>query len=79
MWPALAIAVGATTRLAHPKSVMRLANELDFGGLPRLGSWPEFSDDLPREYRDYFIVERIHHWQRATTQEIEKEFLNALN
>jgi hypothetical protein len=68
MWPALAIAVGATMRLAHPKSAMRLTNELDFGGLPRV-----VVDHGPS---NYFIVERIHHWNRPLTM---KEFLDALN
>lgn len=67
LWPALAIAVGATMKLAHPKSPMRLANELDFGGLPRV--------QIEGQPTDYFIVERIHHWNRPLTL---KEFRNAL-
>ena len=85
MWPALAIAVGVTTRLAHTKSPMRLANELDFGGLPRVNievggrsAGLIFVEDPPITIwsRDYFIVERIHHWNRPLTV---KEFLDALN
>ena len=69
LWPALAVAVEASMHLARPKSSMRLANELDFGGLPRL--WLEDS-----RASDYFIVERIHHWAgRMVTVE---EFRNAL-
>ncbi len=83
MWPALAIAVGATMRLAHPKSAMRLEHELDFGGLPRVElelSFPSngtdpVSHDLPY-HRDYFIFQRIHHWNRPLSM---KEFLDALN
>jgi len=78
IWPALAIAIGYTMRVLPQKGARRLEHELDYGGLPRLGCWPEFSDDLPRAYRNYFIVERIHYWQRATTQEIEKELNHAL-
>lgn len=69
MWPALAIATGFTNRWpAVVKSAQRLMHELDFYGLPRL--------DL--EYRQYFIVERIHHWRRATKQEIMREIGNVL-
>jgi hypothetical protein len=83
MWPALAIAVGATMRLVHPKSAMRLANELDFGGLPRVELTLDYPVDgneldvrnLPH-FRDYFIVERIHHWNRPLSV---KEFLDALD
>lgn len=67
MWPALAVAVGATMKLPHVKSPMRLANELDFGGLPRV--------QIAGMPTDYFIVERIHHWNRSLTEE---EFRNAL-
>ncbi len=73
MWPALAIAIGATMRLAHPKSPMRLANELDFGGLPRVQMLDQ-SDDLWAS--NYFIVERIHHWNRPISRE---EFSDAFN
>lgn len=68
MWPALAIAVGATMRLTHPKSAMRLANELDFGGLPRAV--------IGNATTSYFIVERIHHWNRPLS---EKEFFDAFD
>ena len=78
IWPALAIVVGgfpgAYSRV--PRSAMRLAFELDYAGLPRLGNYPEFGEDLPREYRKYFIVERLHYWCRAPLAEIEKEFEN---
>ncbi len=77
MWPALAIAVGATMRLAHPKSAMRLAHELDYGGLPRVQPMALENSMWNGNYpRDYFIVERIHHWNRPLTV---KEFLDALN
>lgn len=75
MWPALAIAIGHTN-IWPPvmKSARRLEFELDYAGLPRLGHWPEFSDRLPAPYRHFFIVERIHHWSRASVDQIEREF-----
>lgn len=74
MWPALAVAVGATMKLPHLKSPMRLANELDFGGLPRVRlTYPHNADKFYSG--DYFIVERIHHWNRPLTM---KEFIDAL-
>lgn len=66
LWPALAIAIGYTTRMSAPKSPMRLANELDFAGLPRA--------IIDNVRSSYFIVERIHHWNRPITH---KEFLDA--
>jgi hypothetical protein len=66
LWPALAIAIGHTPRWpAVPKSAKRLEFELDYAGLPRLG--------FPTLQR-YFIVERIHHWSKASLAEIEREF-----
>lgn len=77
MWPALAIATGYTNRWpAVLKSAARLEHELDFHGLPRLGCGPEFSD-VPKRYRRYFIVERLHFWKKASVEEIEKEMENA--
>lgn len=68
MWPALAIAVGHTTHWPPvPKSAKRLEFELDYAGLPRL----DF------HYRQFFVVERIHHWTHATRQEIERELDHA--
>lgn len=69
MWPALAIATGYTDRWpAVVKSSMRLEHELDFHGLPRL-----------RDYRNYFIVERIHYWRRdAHENDIRREIQNVL-
>jgi hypothetical protein len=67
MWPALAIAVGHTTRWPEvPKSAKRIEFELDYAGLPRL-RWVG-------PYERYFIVERIHHWSAATLEEVEREF-----
>lgn len=69
MWPALAIATGFTNRWPQVmKSAMRLQNELDFCGLPRLG----------HRHQKYFIVERIHYWRQASKEEIEREIENAL-
>lgn len=66
LWPALAIVVGHTTRWRPvPKSAKRLEFELDYAGLPRL--------DFPT-LREFFIVERIHHWNKASLAEIEREF-----
>jgi len=65
LWPALAIAIGYTNDWpAVVKSPRRLEFELDYADLPR----------LDREYRQHFIVERIHHWSHATPLEIEREF-----
>lgn len=75
MWPALSIAIEYTnTWPAVPKSAKRLEFELDYAGLPRLGSWPEFTDNLSALRRKYFIVERLHYWQQASADEIEREF-----
>lgn len=76
MWPALAVAVGATMKLPHVKSPMRLANELDFGGLPRVRVDYGIKDvaHFKVHPRDFFIVERIHHWNRPLTM---KEFIDA--
>lgn len=75
IWPALAIAVGYTsTWPAVLKSAKRLEFELDYAGLPRLGSRLEFTDNLSALRRNYFIVERLHYWQQASADEIEREF-----
>jgi hypothetical protein len=67
MWPALAIATGVADRWpAVLKSARRLGFELDVHGLPRLAYYPE-----------YFIVERIHHWRRASLEEIKREINHA--
>jgi hypothetical protein len=66
LWPALAIAIGHTSHWPKvQKSAKRIEFELDYAGLPRLG--------FPTLNR-YFIVERIHHWSKATLEEIEREF-----
>lgn len=64
LWPALAIATGFTPRWpAVVKSARRLAHELDFYGLPfRL-----------LRGQKYYIVERIHYWREAPTDELERE------
>lgn len=65
IWPALAIAIGFTTRWpAVLKSPRRLANELDFAGLPYF-----FMNE-----RKYYIVERLHFWQSASQKERENAF-----
>lgn len=67
MWPALAIATGFTNRWPEvPKSAGRLEFELDFHKLPRLSYC-----------RKYFIVERIHHWRRASDSDVMRELQNA--
>lgn len=66
LWPALAIVVGHSKIWpAVPKSAKRLEFELDYAGLPRL--------EFPT-LRQFFIVERIHHWSKASLAEIEREF-----
>lgn len=65
LWPALAIAVGHTIHWPSVlKSARRLEFELDYAGLPRL-EYPTL--------RQYFIVERIHNWSKASLAEIERE------
>lgn len=64
LWPALAIVTGFTSCWpAVVKSARRLAHELDFYGLPfRL-----------LRGQKYYIVERIHYWREAPTDELERE------
>jgi hypothetical protein len=67
IWPALAIATGYTDRWpAVLKSPMRLEHELDYHKLPRLAYC-----------RQYFIVERIHHWRCALDSEVMREMQHA--
>lgn len=68
LWPALAVAVGASMHLARPKSSMRLANELDFGGLPFF-MWSG---------KKYYIVERVHYWRDHVAQGNWQEISHAL-
>lgn len=55
MFPALAVALRITPTLGFQKSPARLANELDFAGLPYI-----FENGVR-----YYIVERIHHWRKS--------------
>lgn len=65
IWPALAIAVGHTDKWRQVvKSPKRLQFELDFAGLPHI--WTHG--------RRYYLVERIHMWQKATQEEIDNVF-----
>lgn len=81
MWPALAIAVGHTTQWPNVlKSPARLANELNFAGLPRLlNAWQGyiFKNPLTGEDSVYYIVEHIHLWQTRTLS--QEEFENVFN
>jgi hypothetical protein len=62
MWPALAIAVGYTTRWPNVvKSARRLEYELDFAGLPHFRA----------QGRKYYIVECIHLWKDAAQEDRE--------
>jgi hypothetical protein len=71
LWPALGIATGFTDKWPSVlKSAKRLEHELDFHGLPRLRGYE-------KEWRDYFIVERIHYWRSASREEILREIENA--
>lgn len=56
MFPALAVALRITPTLGFQKSPARLANELDFAGLPKA----LFADP---SVGPYFICERIHYWK----------------
>lgn len=82
LWPALAIAIGYSARMLPVRSARRLEHELDFAGLPRVkitisgpicGTAP-VARDCP-DPSQFFIVERIHHWNRPINFE---EFFNAL-
>lgn len=81
MWPALVVALGLSERPAT-YSPGRLANELDFGGLPVLhrdGDSVWFRNPLDRtKIERYYIVERIHHWRhrKLTQEQFEREFHN---
>lgn len=62
MWPALAIATGFTDMWPSVvKSAARLANELDFAGLPHF--WIDG--------QKYYVVEQIHLWKNATQEELK--------
>ena len=68
MWPAFKLALGFAKIMTEPPSANRLANELKFHRLPVC-----WTDDG----KEYFIVERCHHWRGKTlTQE---EFENAVH
>lgn len=71
LWPALAIATGVTERWPSVlKSARRLEFELDFHKLPRL-------PDYEKNWRNYFIVERIHYWRDAHENDIRREINHA--
>lgn len=71
LWPSFKIALGMETRLMAPPSANRLANELDFHGLPRL------QNNGGLELRNYFIVERLHYWRERKLT--DGEFHDLLN
>lgn len=79
MFPALIVALGLTDR-PSTYSPERLANELDFGGLPVLRRDDEsiwFRNPMDRtKVERYYIVERIHYWrkQKLTQEQFEGEF-----
>jgi hypothetical protein len=66
LWPALAIAVGHATHWPKvPKSTKRIEFELDYAGLP-------FRLVLGKKY---YIVERIHHWEKVSDEEFMREII----
>lgn len=79
MFPALIAALGLSERPPQ-YSASRLANELDYGGLPVLkrdddSIW--FRNPLDRtKIARYYIVERIHYWskRKLTQEQLEREF-----
>lgn len=81
MWPAFKLHLGMIQRLHEPPSANRLANELNFHGLPRLrnnrGTHDFFVPGRAAHIEHYFIVERCHYW-RSTGMD-QKDFENALN
>lgn len=60
IFPVLAVALRITPTLRPMKSARRLANELDFAGLPKFYVMDGYAEgDAP-----YYVVERIHYWTR---------------
>lgn len=73
-WPALRLTLGMTKRLEPAPSPHRLANELEFWGLP----YVRRSDGVALKINGekYFIVDRVHHWSKVCMNEAEiGEFL----
>ena len=57
LWPALKIALGMETKMTENPSPNRLANELEFHGLPKV-----LFATSPRSEK-WFIVERCRYWK----------------
>ena len=72
IFPALAVALGVTKiagRMPPQWSANRLANAIDFAGLPsrHIGTFR------------FFAVERLHYWRDAPIEEWKKELFDALD
>jgi len=77
--PALSLLFGLETRWRGQKSPNRLANELEFAGLPMLENASggfSFLHPGSGRHAKFFIVERLHHWknQPLTQREFEEFF-----
>lgn len=55
LWPVLALVLGITKTMEHPKSAKRLENELDFAGLPY----------FVKDGVKYYLTEQIHKHKRV--------------
>lgn len=77
IFPVLAVMLGFAAKAAPQMSPVRLANLLDFGGLPQLINGVEnkgFKSLITGQFDNYYIVERIHFWRnRLISQEIFEE------
>lgn len=77
LWPALKLTLGLSMRLDPEPSPNRLANELEFCGLPVLRDENGMPFVSEGSFSSRFIVEHCHKWRNVhMTQE---EFDNALN
>jgi hypothetical protein len=77
IFPVLAVTFGFASKAAPQMSPNRLANLLDFGGLPKLINGAEnkgFKSPFTGQFDNYYIVEHIHFWKnRLISQEIFEE------
>tara|TARA_R110002020_G_scaffold298310_1_gene514172 strand:+ start:145 stop:597 length:453 start_codon:yes stop_codon:yes gene_type:complete len=71
--PALGVAFGITDKPMPQFGVKRLANMLDFAGLPKLKNIRgdcDFKHPYRCQFEEFYIVEQVHFWKdRELTQE----------
>lgn len=81
LWPALKLTLGLASRMEAPPSANRLANELEFCGLPVLmndqGGHSFFGPD--GRPATYFVVEHCHKWKgvRLSQADFDEVLLGA--